>query len=388
MNRLARKGIFAYFSRAGDFAGATLNHCFMARRNVKAPLPLGSIGGTVELCEAIAARHAELEAGTGSPLAGQIDMADFNMLVAKTKTARLPAVAGRARKQALYEQALALIGIGKGQHLQVPDTIYAFVNTAHKFLKIKFKGNEEQASLWSFKVTVSEARGRRHVNFNIPYSSPERMLKLAEGIIKKHNADGGGSILTLPIIDMATFETQYNQAVDLRQQAAENRATSQANNQEARNLCGYGKGQNSHTPGTLYWYLPQIRNLLLIMHRGNEEQLETWGFDVTVSASTGRRRTRAQAGKRAFTLQPGTSLQLLNRPASVSRFRLAVTGGSVRLCTGSSEGQACGSGFHLSEGDVFEGRLADMGLQPARYLNGTNIGNAVAGVLLEVVAEG
>lgn len=56
----------------------------------------------------------------------------------------------------------------------------------------------------------------------------------------------------------------------------------QASNELARNLCGSGEGQNSLTPGTLYHNVLRVRDLLLTVHTGNEEQLGLWGYDVRV----------------------------------------------------------------------------------------------------------
>ena len=54
---------------------------------------------------------------------------------------------------------------------------------------------------------------------------------------------------------------------------------------EAENsIIGVEVGQSSQSTGTLYYYLTSIRDLLLVIYRGNEEQLSTWGFNVAVSS--------------------------------------------------------------------------------------------------------
>jgi len=350
----------------------------MSRRNVRVDLPIGSIDGTTKLADKILAKHNALEAGTGSPLTGQVDMTVFDNLLTDAKDARVPAEADRAQKEAWNDQALTVIGIGEGQNLQVKNTVYSFVNTVHKFLKNKYKNNEEQAELHGFDVTVSQVAGRRRVNFHVPYKSAQGLLDLAASIINKHNTDGGSSVLVPVVIDMALFETKHNQAVQLRDDAAAADADSQAANQLARNLCGYGVGQTANTPDTLYFYLTQIRDFLLVVHAGNEEQLETWGFPVVVSSSTST--GGAEVQEQTFTINPGQTFKLLDNPTSGHEFMISVTGGSIQFCTGPNEAEACLSGFPMTDGDTFDGGLADMALNPDNYLNGTNTGSTVVTV--------
>ena len=198
---------------------------------------------------------------------------------------RIPALVSSSEKEAWNEEALTVIGMAKGQNLQVPNTVYWHINRVHKFLAFKFKSNEEQASLWGFNVVVTEKNGKRNVNFNVPYNLARGLLDLAASIISKHTTDALDTILTAPLFDMADFETKLNTASQLRDDAQAKDADSQAKNELVRNTCGYGEGQNSETPNTLYWFFTQIRDLLLLVHDGNEEQLSTWGFNVVVSES-------------------------------------------------------------------------------------------------------
>lgn len=256
----------------------------MARKNVRVDIPIGNVDRTVKLGETTSARHTAL--GAGSPLTGQMDMAIFDALVANIKAARGPAISDARQKEAWNEQALTVIGIAAGQNLQSKKTVYWHINQVQKFMAFKFKGNEEQASLWGFNVVVSDVAGRRYVNFNVPYNSPEGLLDLGSAIISKHNTDGAGSIFTAPLFDMADFEAKVNQARTLRDDALAKDQTSQASYELARNLCGYGEGQSSETPETLYYLITQVRDLLLVAYDGNEEQLSTFGFNVVVSTST------------------------------------------------------------------------------------------------------
>lgn len=256
----------------------------MARKNVRVDIPIGNVDLTVKLGETTSARHIAL--GANSPLTGQIDMAVFDALIIDIKNARKPAVLDSRQKEAWNEQALTVIGIAAGQNLQSKKTVYWHINQVQKFMAFKFKGNEEQASLWGFDVVVSDKAGRRYVNFNVPYNSPEGLLDLGTSIVNKHTTDGATSILTTPLFDMADFEAKVNAARNLRDEALTKDQNSQANNELARNLCGYGEGQTSETPDTLYYLVTQVRDLLLVAYDGNEEQLSTFGFNVVVSTST------------------------------------------------------------------------------------------------------
>jgi len=111
------------------------------------------------------------------------------------------------------------------------------------------------------------------------------LLDLAAAIINKHTTDGVNSILRPNIIDMADFESKFNDASTLREDSSDLNEDKQAANEAARNLCGYGPGQTVSTPGTLYFFFTKIRDLLLTVHEGNENELETYGMPVVVHES-------------------------------------------------------------------------------------------------------
>jgi hypothetical protein len=243
-------------------------------------VPIRSVDQLLELTDAILNRHAAL--GASSPLKGQLDTAPITDLLNRARIARNEAVAANATKQALYEKASTIIGSGKGQTAQTPDTLRWHIGQACNFLKFRYKGNEEQASLWGFQVTVGSTQGRRDVKFHLPGASSPNLMQLAESIIAKHLQDGAGSILTPPLVDMVVFQTACAEAAQLRTEAQSDEQVAQASNELARNLCGFGAGQTSLTPDTLYNYVVRVRDLLLTVYSGNEEQLELWGYAVRV----------------------------------------------------------------------------------------------------------
>lgn len=252
----------------------------MARRIVRVTLPLRSMDQMIKLTENILQRHATL--GASSTLNGQLDTAALTDLLDRALTARDTFVLANTAKQALNEKASTMIGSAKGQTAQTPDTLRWYIGKVCNFLKFRYKGNEEQASLWGFQVIVGRTKGRRDVKFNLPGASAPNLMLLARSILEKHVHDGAGSILTPPLLNMAQMQAAYTEADQLRTEAQTNDQEAQASNELARKLCGFGAGQTSLTPDTLYNYVVRVRDLLLTVHSGNEEQLGLWGYSVRV----------------------------------------------------------------------------------------------------------
>jgi hypothetical protein len=209
-------------------------------------------------------------------------MTAFASLLGEVQVPRKAALKDIAEKEAMNEQARNIIGMGKGQNVTIPNTLYYYIKNVEQFFRFKFKGNEEQASLWGFNVVVKQSRGRRYVKFNIPYNRAEKLLALSKSILKKHNDDGLSTVFVPALFDLANFQARYDEVMLLRTEAKKKDGNRKAANELAYNLCGYGKGQSSQTPDTLYWYITQVRDLLLVTYVGNEEQLSVWGFKVVV----------------------------------------------------------------------------------------------------------
>lgn len=252
----------------------------MARREIKVTIARRNIDLLLKLAANILQRHADM--GPASPLNGQLDVAALTDLHNRALAARNEAVKTTAAKEALNEKARAIIGMAKGQTRLTTGTLYWHVNRVHHFMKFHYKGNEEQAGLWGFKVTIGRTKGRRDVRFRIPIGSAPGLAELAGAIINKHLQEGAGSILTAPLFDMAAMQAAHTEAVQLRDEAKQNGETGQASNELARNLGGCGKGQTAQTPDTLYYNIIRVRDLLLTVYTGNEEQLGLWGYGVRV----------------------------------------------------------------------------------------------------------
>lgn len=129
---------------------------------------------------------------------------------------------------------------------------------------------------------------RKVVRIEIPTSRPDDLLTLFEAALAKHKALGQNSPLTG--IDMVLFEQVVTQVRPLRDLAKDFERQAQVKFEQAANLMGVGMGQSSHTAGTLYFDLLRIRDLLLAMFRGHENELETWGFSVVTGTAASPKR--------------------------------------------------------------------------------------------------
>ncbi len=132
---------------------------------------------------------------------------------------------------------------------------------------------------------------RTTTRINIPTNSPDLMLKLLAKVDEKHQELGSKS--PLASLEMDKYRAWLAEAKAKREEAAKLEAQAQALNAEVSNLLGTAPGQSSKTPDTLYFELCKARDLLLVVHRGNENQLETWGFKVvTGTAAAPRKREK------------------------------------------------------------------------------------------------
>jgi len=130
---------------------------------------------------------------------------------------------------------------------------------------------------------------------DLPKSSPDQMVKLAAAVQKKHVADGAQSPLSEA--DMKLVSDLLTEAQAKRAEASALIARAEALNGQAANLIGVAKGQTSKTPGTLYFQLCKIRDLLLPLNRGTENNLELWGFHVVIGQAAAPRKREKKAAE-------------------------------------------------------------------------------------------
>ena len=129
---------------------------------------------------------------------------------------------------------------------------------------------------------------RKTVRVDVPINSPDAMLKLAGDIEKQHgDPEASSPLKPAKVAEMAA------RAVE----AAKKRARADALDADAKTLrnaadvlIGTAPGQTAETPNTLYNDITGFRDALLVEHRGNEEALSGYGFDVVVGTAAGPKR--------------------------------------------------------------------------------------------------
>lgn len=106
-------------------------------------------------------------------------------------------------------------------------------------------------------------------------------IELSDRVIAKHLADGAGSQLLG--LNMADFEGK-NTISKTKHALAKQLERDAENATEDRDLAlGIHESQNAQTPGTVDFYLRSIRDVLLGLHKGQEQNLGDWGFVVDTS---------------------------------------------------------------------------------------------------------
>ena len=112
---------------------------------------------------------------------------------------------------------------------------------------------------------------------NIP-SNPDQLIQLAQRIKDKHTADGAAS--PLASLNMAEMGAKTTTADTENKQAAKSRRDAEKATQNRDLALGVGAG----TAGTVDTYVRSVRDVLLGIHKGNEQKLGDWGFEIDTSA--------------------------------------------------------------------------------------------------------
>ncbi len=129
---------------------------------------------------------------------------------------------------------------------------------------------------------------RKTIRIDVPIGRPDEFLKLASSVSEKNKSEGDDSPLSG--LNMRRFNTNLAIAAEKRAQAKKLEAEAQVLHAEAAELIGSGPGQTSQTTNTLYWFLCNIRDVLLGANRGNERALELWGFRVVIGTASAPRK--------------------------------------------------------------------------------------------------
>ncbi len=111
--------------------------------------------------------------------------------------------------------------------------------------------------------------------------NPDQLIKLAKSIGAKHTADGAAS--PLASLDMVDMDGKTAKA-DIENQAAAKLYRDAETATENRDLA---LGSDNVVKGTVAHYVRSVRDVLLGLHKGNEQKLGDWGFEVDASARGG-----------------------------------------------------------------------------------------------------
>jgi hypothetical protein len=119
------------------------------------------------------------------------------------------------------------------------------------------------------------------IKVDLSESKPDDLIHIGESVLQKHIALGASS--PLHALDMAVFEKNLADGKAKRAEAKRLHDEAEKLNQQAGLNLGTDKTQNVATPGTVYSTLARARDILLGIHKGQEKNLNEWGFSVTIS---------------------------------------------------------------------------------------------------------
>ena len=106
----------------------------------------------------------------------------------------------------------------------------------------------------------------------------EKLLHLAEDIVKKHKADGAKSKLSS--IDMAKFKTRVTDARTIHTKALKLRRESEKLTEKFQKALGVHTSQKTTNAGHIIYQVKQIRDVLKGIFRAALRKLGDWGFTV------------------------------------------------------------------------------------------------------------
>jgi hypothetical protein len=133
---------------------------------------------------------------------------------------------------------------------------------------------------------------RKTVRVDIPINRLDDLIKLAEDLQQQHDKPEAHS--PLDPAEVTAMSVRAAQAKQKRSEAAGHEAQAQRLHEEASTLIGSAPGQTSETLNTLYHDLTGFRDALLVAHRGTEEALSAYGFNVVVGTAASPTRPAAK----------------------------------------------------------------------------------------------
>ncbi len=135
-----------------------------------------------------------------------------------------------------------------------------------------------------------------YVRVEMPKDKAKESIELCEKVVVKHTVEGASSLL-IGLLDTAVFGIRAANIRTLRTDADVSRGLAQSKYHQLLNICGIAKGQGKKTKNTVYWFVLNVRDILLVKYRGVEEELENFGFTVVITESRGRRNLRVTVSR-------------------------------------------------------------------------------------------
>lgn len=130
------------------------------------------------------------------------------------------------------------------------------------------------------------------VKVEIPVGSPDSMITLADDVEAHHIELAGDS--PLKGLNMDSLTANVKIAREYRDKAKKLHQEAESYNQKAALALGIDPTQNSNTPGTVYNLLASIRDTLLGLYRGQEEQLGLWGYKIVRGTVSHSKKSKAK----------------------------------------------------------------------------------------------
>jgi hypothetical protein len=121
---------------------------------------------------------------------------------------------------------------------------------------------------------------RKNVRVVIPRNA-DKLVQLGEDIVEQHVALGANSPLNG--FDMGAFAALVADAKAKGASAKKLKKDSETAKEDRDSVLGHRKDQNSNTEGTVLNFVVRFRETLLGVHKGKEQHLGDFGFEVNQS---------------------------------------------------------------------------------------------------------
>ncbi len=128
------------------------------RRTVRATIPIDSPDGMLDLCEAVTKKH---EALAGASPVTITDMATFKANHLAARAAHNLGLEKHKEAEGKTQDAIRIIGTGKGQKVSTTGTLYFIIGSVRDFLLALHKNHEEQLEQWGFNIVITETLANR-----------------------------------------------------------------------------------------------------------------------------------------------------------------------------------------------------------------------------------